>query len=66
MHKPIKPVTLKEALELGFKIDQVVVHSDISAELEKRWIVLLNDTPISSHQTSADALGRIIELATPF
>lgn len=66
MSNPTRPVTLAEALELGFKIDKVTVHSNISAEMEDRWLVLLKGTPISSHRTSADALGRVIELATPF
>jgi len=66
MDNPTRPVTLAEALELGFKIDKVTVHSNISAQLENRWLVLLNDVPISSHRTSSDALGRVIELATPF
>tara|TARA_B100000519_G_scaffold199448_1_gene210689 strand:- start:681 stop:887 length:207 start_codon:yes stop_codon:yes gene_type:complete len=66
MNKTPQPVTLAEALELGFKIDKVTVHSNISAQMEDRWLVLLKGVPISSHRTSADALGRVIELATPF
>ena len=61
-----KPVTLREALDLGFRIKRVQVHSNITGQLEDRWLVVLKGRPSSSHHKSSDAIGRVIELATPF
>lgn len=62
----IPELSLREAIEMGFRIEKVKVHDNQLGEPADRWLVILKDRPISSHQVSSDAIGRIIELARSF
>lgn len=58
--------TVLEALESRYRIRHTVVWCNTAGEPADRWVLHHKGTPISSHESYSNAVGRIAELLQPF
>lgn len=63
--KALDPTVL-EALEGQYRIRRTVVWCNVNGKPADRWVLHYKGAPISSHESYANALGRIHELLQPF